>query len=113
MNVLSGEKLAKAIRQIFLSRGELNCAVAFWGPNAGAQAAKRSARWFSTFSMGGTSRNALKALGVPSNRNIRVLDRLHAKIHISKTTPLSGLQTRRPMRSVPTEEVRSWKRQGF
>lgn len=83
MKVLAGKKLAKAIRQIFLDRGELNCAVAFWGPNAGAQAAKRSAKVVLDVSMGGTSRNALKALGVPGNRNIRVLDRLHAKIYIS------------------------------
>lgn len=54
------------------------------GPDIAAQAAARSARVVLDISMGCTSRNALIKLGVPDNPNVRVLDRLHAKIYVAE-----------------------------
>lgn len=83
MKLLAGRTLARAIRRMLQDEGQLRCAVAFWGPAAAAQAAARSAKVVLDVSMGCTSRNALLALGVPRNRNVKVLDGLHAKLYIS------------------------------
>lgn len=80
--LLTGKKLAKAIRGILKEESGGRFAVAFWGPAAGRLAAVSKAKVVLDISMGGTSRNALEALGAPSNRAIRVLDRLHAKLYI-------------------------------
>jgi hypothetical protein len=84
VKLLSGQALATAIRELFNSKGALRCAVAFWGPEMAALAARRSAKVVLDVAMKGTSQNAMKALGVPNKTNVRVLDYLHSKLYIGE-----------------------------
>lgn len=64
--------------------------MAFWGPELGAIARKRKVEVVLDISMGGTSRNALNALGLRrkslphADGRVTLLDGLHAKIFVGK-----------------------------
>lgn len=96
MKILHGAELASAILKLFKEQGRLRCAVAFWGPDLGKVASKRQAEIVLDISMGGTSRNALKALGLRKKRLpladglVTVLDGLHAKIFVGERYAIVG-----------------------
>lgn len=97
MRLLCDNELAAAVRGMFKGRSTLRCAVAFWGPELGALARRRKAEVVLDISMGGTSRNALKAMGVRKTgmpddvpRDVRVLDGLHAKIYLGADMAIVG-----------------------
>lgn len=96
MKILHGHELAEAILDLFLEPGRLRCAVAFWGPELGAIARKRKIEIVLDISMGGTSRNALKALGLRrknlphADGLVTLLDGLHAKIFVGTRYAIIG-----------------------
>ena len=97
MEILHGVKLAKAILAMLDNEDGVRCAVAFWGPAMGKRARTRKATVILDLSMQGTSRNALKALGVkrealPADiaERVRVLDRLHAKLYLGHDAAIIG-----------------------
>jgi len=97
MEILHGVRLAKAILAMLDNEDGVRCAVAFWGPAMGKRAQTRKATVILDLSMQGTSRNALKALGVkrealPADiaERVRVLDRLHAKLFLGHDAAIIG-----------------------
>lgn len=89
---LSGAMLAKRIREV--CEGEdCRIAVAYWGtgiPEALSLDACGSSRIICDVSSGGTNPAALKSLGAPSNKNLRHIPKLHAKVYISSTGVVVG-----------------------
>lgn len=96
MKILHGAELSAAILEIFKTPGRLRCAVAFWGPGLAKLAYDRKAEVVLDISMGGTSRNALKAFGLRKKKlpnaksGVTVLDKLHAKIFICEQLAIIG-----------------------
>ena len=95
MEVLQGSELAKAILAVFDEPGRPRCAVPFWGRDLAVLARERAADVVLDISMGGTSKNALRAFGLepeqlPIDLPVRVLDGLHAKIFLSETSAVIG-----------------------
>ncbi len=97
MRLLCDQELGNAVRRMFDEDDDLRCAVAFWGPQMAARAVERNARVVLDVSMGGTSKNALRAFGVKRTRvseagarNVRVLDGLHAKLFLSDRSAIVG-----------------------
>lgn len=95
MRVLDGPELAKAILAMFHAKGDLRCAVAFWGPEMARRARERGATVILDLEMRGTTRNALTGLGVTpepmphgTGDRVRVLDRLHAKLYLGPDTAI-------------------------
>ncbi|MDF7773767.1 phospholipase D family protein [Sphingomonas sp. AOB5] len=96
MKILEGRELAAEILALFDQPGKLRCAVAFWGPDLAKLARGREAEVVLDISMGGTSRNALKAFGLrrkklpdPSSK-VTVLDGMHAKIFLGEKLAIIG-----------------------
>lgn len=84
---LDDEHLGAAIAEIARGAG-LRCAVAFWGTGAvdhlfPAGGLPGDARIVCDLSMGLTNPEELRAMGAPSNRRLKHLVGLHAKIYIS------------------------------
>jgi hypothetical protein len=97
MKVLHQGELAEAILAMFEKEDDLRCAVAFWGPTMAKRARKRGATVILDLSMRGTTRNALKALGVKRKatpaligERVRVLDRFHAKLYLGRDAAIVG-----------------------
>lgn len=96
MEILHGRDLADAILSLFAKPGRLRCAVAFWGPSLAKLAFDRKAEVVLDISMGGTSRNALKAFGLRKKKlpnaksRVTVLDKLHAKMFIGEQVAIIG-----------------------
>lgn len=96
MEILHGKDLADAIMSLIAKPGRLRCAVAFWGPSLAKLAFDRKAEVVLDISMGGTSRNALKAFGLRKKKlpnaksQVTVLDKLHAKIFIGEQLAIIG-----------------------
>ncbi|MGB3795930.1 MAG: hypothetical protein WA957_06460 [Alteraurantiacibacter sp.] len=85
MEVLSGAKLAEKIRQVCHGPGPHEMAVAFWGPHVAAAlfpSGLDGVKVILDVSMGGTSKDALHALGVPETSSVFVCDGLHTKLYI-------------------------------
>lgn len=88
-----GQDLSDRIRLV-CAEGDVDAAVAFWGhkirehlfPNW----EKRTIRIVCDISMGCNSQRSLRALGAPNNENLRVLDRLHAKVFWSSVGAVVG-----------------------
>ncbi|WP_296428611.1 phospholipase D family protein, partial [Yoonia sp.] len=82
---LSGAMLAKKIREV-CEGDNRRLAVAYWGagiPEALSLDDCGSSRIICDVSSGGTNPAALKSLGAPSNKNLRHVPKLHAKVYIS------------------------------
>jgi hypothetical protein len=96
MEILHGRDLADAILSLIAKPGRLRCAVAFWGPSLAKLAFDRKAEVVLDISMGGTSRNALKAFGLRKKKlpnaksRVTVLDKLHAKMFIGEQVAIIG-----------------------
>lgn len=96
MKILHGHELATAILDLFREPGRLRCAVAFWGPELAAIARKRKVEVVLDISMGGTSRNALKALGLrrkslpQADGRVTLLNGLHSKIFVGTRYAVIG-----------------------
>ncbi len=82
---LTKENLSKQIKNI--CKGEdLKIAVAFIGINAEKNLFKEKgcgAKIICDITMGGTNPKALEKLGAPTNKNLRSIENLHAKVYIS------------------------------
>lgn len=88
--VLSGKKLAKKIKAMLAEPEPVRCAVAFWGPHIANLAKSNNAEVILNINIGGTSKNALLALGAPENKNVRVLEHFHSKIYIGSKGAIIG-----------------------
>lgn len=89
---IAGSDLADAIRDV-LGGNNVRCAVAFWGTGAEAlldQATGDQPRIICDVTLGGTSPNALRALGAPENDRLRYVPSLHAKVYISDRGAIVG-----------------------
>ncbi len=89
---IAGSDLADAIRDV-LGGNNVRCAVAFWGTGAEAlldQATGDQPRIICDVTLGGTSPNALRAIGAPDNARLRYLPSLHAKVYISDRGAIVG-----------------------
>jgi hypothetical protein len=89
---IAGSDLADAIREV-LGGNNVRCAVAFWGTGAEAlldQATGDQPRIICDVTLGGTSPNALRALGAPENDRLRYVPSLHAKVYISDRGAIVG-----------------------
>jgi hypothetical protein len=85
MKVLSGPALATKVREICHRSGTRELAVAFWGPSIRAElfpAGLEGVEIVLDVGMGGTSKKALEALGVPHATNVWVCEGLHTKLYI-------------------------------
>jgi hypothetical protein len=85
MKVLSGGALARKIRDVCKGAGPHRCAVAFWGkdmPDLLFPGRIGDVEIILDTAMGGTTRAALTALGVPKAQNVRVIEGLHTKLYI-------------------------------
>lgn len=74
--------LSKKIQEI-AKGADLRCAVAFLGDNRKVLNLPKSARIICDIWMGGTSAEALKSFGAPTNENLKHFRNLHAKIYLS------------------------------
>ncbi len=89
---IAGNDLAVAIKNV-LGGNNVRCAVAFWGTGAEAlldQATGDQPRIICDVTLGGTSPNALRALGAPKNDRLRYVPSLHAKVYISDRGAVVG-----------------------
>ena len=89
---IAGSDLVDAIRDV-LSGNDVRCVVAFWGAGAEAllnQATGDQPRVICDVTLGGTSPNALRALGAPKNDCLRYVPNLHAKVYISDRGAIVG-----------------------
>ena len=85
MKVLSGPALAECIAKVCRGPGPHQLAVAFWGPLIPFTlfpGGFNGVEVILDIAMGGTSKDALVALGVPANPSVFVQDGLHAKLYI-------------------------------
>lgn len=84
---LEGLALARAIRALLDTGVRVRCAVAFWSPTLAERARHTCARVVLDISMGCTTKNALRSLGVPEiegeSKTVKVLENFHAKIYIA------------------------------
>lgn len=88
ISFLSGAQLGSAIAEV-VGGSEVRCAVAFWGTGAvehlfGSGMAASKARIICDLSLGATNPDELRQLGAPANRRLRQIERLHAKVYLSK-----------------------------
>lgn len=84
---LDDHKLGPAIADL-MKGAELRCAVAFWGNGAALKLFQNgrppaNARIVCELAMGGSNPEELRALGAPSNKRIKHLRGLHAKVYLS------------------------------
>ncbi|MDQ1159547.1 hypothetical protein QE385_003944 [Sphingomonas sp. SORGH_AS 950] len=84
---LDDATLGPAIAEI-LRGNDVRCAVAFWGAGAvqhlfGLAGMPADARILCDLSMGATNPDELRLLGAPSNRHLKHVERLHAKVYLS------------------------------
>jgi hypothetical protein len=84
---LNDRELGPAIIEL-LDGTELRCAVAFWGKGAVRKLFEngivpKNARIVCDLIMGGTNPEELRALGAPTNKNLRHSPGLHAKVYVS------------------------------
>ena len=90
---LSGAELGAAIAEV-AAGDDPRCAVAFWGTGASAhlfpQQGFRKVRILCDLSQGGTNPDELILLGAPSNKALRQVERLHAKVYLSKRGAIIG-----------------------
>ena len=87
MEILSNGDLARKIQSICAGSGKRKCAVAFWGEQMPGQLFPRGTEGVEVIldvAMGGTTKDALKALNVPAADNVWALDGLHAKLYIGE-----------------------------
>lgn len=85
MEVLEGSQLAGRIHKLCSGNGKRRCAVAFWGketPKLLFPNGTVDVEIILDVAMGGTTKAALLALGVPAASNVWALDGLHAKLYI-------------------------------
>lgn len=85
LEFMTGNDLANAIKHV-LDGSDVRCAVAFWGGGAEAllnNLGEAQPRIICDVTLGGTSPNALRALGAPNNEDLRHIPGLHAKVYIS------------------------------
>ena len=85
VEVLGGAKLADRIRQVCHGQGPHHLAIAFWGAQMPATLFPQglhSVEVILDVAMGGTSKEALRALGVPESTSVSVCDGLHTKLYI-------------------------------
>ena len=84
---LEGSALAGAISALIDTGVGVRCAVAFWSPALAERARQTGARVVLDISMGCTTKNALRSLGVPEidgdSKTVKVLEDFHAKIYIA------------------------------
>ncbi|MBB2158392.1 hypothetical protein HLH33_19210 [Gluconacetobacter diazotrophicus] len=84
--------LANAIKHV-LAGTDVRCAVAFWGIGAESllnKSGEARPRIICDVTLGGTSPNALRALGAPKNEDLRHIPSLHAKVYISDRGAIIG-----------------------
>ena len=84
---MGGAKLAERIREVCHGQGPHHLAVAFWGaqmPEILFPQGLHSVEVVLDVVMGGTSKDALHALGVPESASVSVCDGLHTKLYISR-----------------------------
>lgn len=90
---LSGEALGAAIAHLMAGE-DARCAVAFWGTGSAAHLFPRgdyaSARIICDLSLGGTNPDELRLLGAQSNKALRHVARLHAKVYLSNRGAIIG-----------------------
>ena len=87
---LDGKDLADKIREV-VTGDNVKCAVAFWGKDMAAElGVKPDWKFICDVKMGGTSADALRALGAPNNKNLRHIEYLHAKVYISSVGVVIG-----------------------
>jgi hypothetical protein len=92
LSFAAGEDLSEAIRHV-TAGDNARCAVAFWGVGSDSLFSKgdrKKARIICDVMMGNTSPIALKALGAPSNDNLRHFKYLHTKVYISDNGAVVG-----------------------
>lgn len=85
MRVLSGSSLASKIGEVCRGDGPRKLAVAFWGPDTPAAlfpGGLAQVEIILDVALGGTTKAALRSLGVPEASNVRVCDGLHSKLYI-------------------------------
>jgi len=88
VEILSNGNLARKIRSICAGSGPRKCAVAFWGKEMATLLFPQGSAGVDIVldvAMGGTTKDALKALGVPSAKNVWACDGLHTKLYIGET----------------------------
>lgn len=89
---MTGNDLATAIKHL-LTGTDIRCAVAFWGIGAETllnKAGDAQPRIICDVMLGGTSPNALRALGAPKNEDLRHIPGFHAKVYISDRGAIIG-----------------------
>ncbi|OAG71764.1 hypothetical protein A0J51_03001 [Gluconobacter japonicus] len=85
LEFMTDNDLANAIKHV-LGGTDVRCAVAFWGLGSEEllnKAGEAQPRIICDVTLGGTSPNALRALGASKNEDLRHIPRLHAKVYIS------------------------------
>ncbi len=91
---LVGGAISEAIKRVLGGR-DVRCAVAFWGEGAaefivGSGTKLEDVRILCDIDLGATSPRALRALGAPTNADLREHPRLHAKVYISDLGAVVG-----------------------
>lgn len=92
LQFMTGNDLANAIKHV-LAGTNVRCAVAFWGIGAETllnKAGDAQPRIICDVMLGGTSPNALRALGAPKNEDLRHIPSFHAKVYISDRGAIIG-----------------------
>jgi hypothetical protein len=87
----AGSDLTAAIKHV-LNGENVRCAVAFWGNGAEALLQRKDGhpRVICDVTLGGTSPEALRALGAPNNAHLRWVASLHAKMYQSDRGAIVG-----------------------
>lgn len=88
---LAGADLSEAIRTVCAGQ-DVRCAVAFWGRGSESLFNEKNPQpWiFCDITLGGTSPEALRALGAPDNESLRHVRGLHAKVYLSERGAVIG-----------------------
>lgn len=88
---LAGADLSEAIRTVCAGQ-DVRCAVAFWGRGSESLFKERNSqlRILCDITLGGTSPEALRALGAPENESLRHVRGLHAKVYLSEKGAVIG-----------------------
>lgn len=88
---LAGTDLSEAIKNVCAGQ-DVRCAVAFWGNGSEALFNVKNShpRIICDITLGGTSPQALRALGAPDNENLCHVRGLHAKVYISDQGAVIG-----------------------
>lgn len=86
-NFLDDKRLGAAIAKV-VAGSNVRCAVAFWGTGAVEhlfpdRGVPKDARIMCDLSIGSTNPKELVVMGAPSNRRLKHVEKLHAKVYIS------------------------------